>query len=74
MQGGVRGGRDHGCPGSPDQAVDLHRDQGAEALGHQRHREAGHDQGLRPLRSGALGIRHQRSGERKKLKLLIVAC
>mmetsp|Transcript_18210 Transcript_18210/g.58902 ORF Transcript_18210/g.58902 Transcript_18210/m.58902 type:complete len:435 (-) Transcript_18210:326-1630(-) len=60
---GGRRGDVHGGPRRADQALALHGDQGAAALGHLRGGAARLPAGLLPLRAGALGQRRQGGGD-----------
>ncbi|XP_073076619.1 tRNA-dihydrouridine(47) synthase [NAD(P)(+)]-like isoform X2 [Manis javanica] len=53
----------HDCPRRPAQAVAVHGDQGAAALGHLVGRAPGHPARLHALRPGALGLGHAGRGE-----------
>nr|XP_031292891.1 tRNA-dihydrouridine(47) synthase [NAD(P)(+)]-like isoform X6 [Camelus dromedarius] len=55
--------RDHDCPRCPAQAMAVHGDQRAAALGHLLVRAPGHPAGLHALRPGALGLGHAGRGK-----------
>nr|XP_015096616.1 tRNA-dihydrouridine(47) synthase [NAD(P)(+)]-like isoform X7 [Vicugna pacos] len=54
---------DHDCPRCPAQAMAVHGDQRAAALGHLLVRAPGHPAGLHALRPGALGLGHTGRGK-----------
>ncbi|XP_031292891.2 tRNA-dihydrouridine(47) synthase [NAD(P)(+)]-like isoform X4 [Camelus dromedarius] len=54
---------DHDCPRCPAQAMAVHGDQRAAALGHLLVRAPGHPAGLHALRPGALGLGHAGRGK-----------